>query len=138
MAPFVRLLIAEGTAFAIASVVHSGVLVDVSVDPSAQFFEGLIAVVLFGGAIVGSLRPGWTRWAAALAQGFGLLFSLIGTYLALIRLGPNTIPDIVFHVAVVVTLAIGLVAAIRATPAARSSGRSQGMVLDDKRAARRS
>jgi hypothetical protein len=121
MASFVRLLVIEGIAFAIASLVHSGLLIDVSVDPSAQFFEGLIAVVLFAGAIAAWLRPGWTRWAASLAQGFGLIFSLIGTYLALIGVGPNTILDIVFHVAVVVALGVGLAAAIGTRPA-RSRG----------------
>jgi hypothetical protein len=111
---FPRLLALEGTAFAIASIIHSGALVDVSVDPGARTAEGVIAIVLFVGAAAAWLRPAWTRVAAGLAQGFGLVGSLIGTYLAFRGLGPDTVPDLIFHVAVVVTLATGLVAAIRA------------------------
>ena len=103
----------EAIAFAIASVVHSGVLIDVSVDPGANIAEGTIAAVLLVGAIVITLQPSWTRVVGALAQGFALLGSLIGTYLAFRGLGPNTVPDLVFHVAVVVTLAFGVLAALR-------------------------
>ena len=108
-----RLLVLEAVAFAIASIVHSGVLTKVSVDPGANIAEGVIAAVLAVAAVVSWLRPAWTRIAAGLAQGFGLAGSLIGTYLAFRGLGPSTVPDLIFHVAVVVTLATGLAAAIR-------------------------
>ena len=108
-----RLMLVEALAFAIASLVHSGTLIDVSVDPGANIAEGTIAAVLLVGAVVIILQPAWTRVVGASAQGFALLGSLIGTYLAFRGLGPNTVPDLVFHVAVVITLALGVVAALR-------------------------
>ena len=127
-----RLMLLEALAFAIASVIHSGTLTDVSVDPGANIAEGTIAAVLFVGAVLIILQPAWTRIVGALAQGFALLGSLIGTYLAFRGLGPNTVPDLVFHVAVVVTLAFGMLAALRdpgvagsRSADARSPARSQ-------------
>lgn len=113
MATIPRLMFVQAVAFAIASVIHSGALTDVSVDPGANIAEGVIAAVLFGGAIVASVRPSWTQVVGSLAQGFGLLGSLIGLFLATRGLGPDTVPDLVFHVAVVITLALGLLATIR-------------------------
>jgi hypothetical protein len=49
---------------------------------------------------------------AALAQAFGLVGSLIGLFLVTRGIAPNTIPDVVFHLAVVATLAVGLVAVL--------------------------
>ena len=114
MPTFVRLLVVEGVAFAGASLVHSGAFIDVSVDPGARTAEGVIAVVLFTGAIVIWLRPAWTRPVAVLAQGFGLLGSLVGLFLVTRGVAPGTVPDLAFHLAVVATLAVGVVAALRA------------------------
>jgi hypothetical protein len=113
MAPIPRLMFVEAVAFAIASLVHSGAFTDVSVDPGANIAEGTIAVVLLAGALAISIRPTWTRVVGVLAQGFGLLGSLIGLYLAVRGLGPNTLPDLVFHLAIVPMLALGMTAAFR-------------------------
>src|ERR1044072_4569168 len=102
-----RLMFIEAIAFFMASAVHSGVFIDVSVDPAANVAEGIIGVVLLLGAIVTTVRPTWTRVVGVLAQGFGLLGSLIGLFLAIRGVGPNTMPDLVFHVAIVAMLAIG-------------------------------
>ena len=83
MGTIARLMFVELIAFFIASAVHSGVFIDVSVDPSANIAEGIIGVVLLVGAIVATVRPAWTRVVGVLAQGFGLLGSLIGLYLAI-------------------------------------------------------
>lgn len=116
-----RLLVVEAVAFAAASIIHSGLLTDVSVDPGASTAEGVIATVLIAGALVAWSRPGWTWIAAASAQLFGLLGSLIGLFLVTRGVAPGTIPDVVFHIAVVVTLATGLAAAIRARPQTNAS-----------------
>jgi hypothetical protein len=79
MPTFRRLLVFEAVAFAIASIIHSGALVEVSVDSGASTAEGVIAAVLLAGAVVASLRPARARVAAGLAQAFGLAGSLIGT-----------------------------------------------------------
>jgi hypothetical protein len=116
MATIPRLMFVEAIAFLIASAIHSGAVIDVSVDSSANTAEGIIGVVLLVGAIVTTLRPGWTRVVGVLAQGFGLVGSLVGLFLATRGLGPHTTPDLVFHVVIVAMLAIGVVAAFR-TPA---------------------
>ncbi len=113
MATIPRLMFVEAVAFVIASIIHSGVLTRVSVDRGANVAEGIIGAVLLTGAIVASIRPGWTRFVGVLAQGFGLLGSLIGLFLAARGLGPNTVPDLVFHVVIVAMLAVGIVAAFR-------------------------
>jgi hypothetical protein len=114
MASIPRLMLIEAIAFFAASAVHSGILTDVSVDPGANIAEGVIGLVLLVGAVVVVLRPAWMRVVGVLAQGFGLAGSLIGLYLAAIGLGPNTVPDLVFHVVIVAMLAIGALAAFRA------------------------
>ena len=119
-----RLMFVEAIAFFIASAIHSGALIDVSVDPAANIAEGIIGAVLLVGAIVTTVRPLWTRVVGVLAQGFGLLGSLIGLYLAIRGVGPNTVPDVIFHVAIVAMLAIGVVAALRVP--ARSPGVAGG------------
>jgi hypothetical protein len=108
-----RLMFVEAIAFFIASAIHSGALIDASVDPAANVAEGIIGAVLLLAAIVTTVRPSWTRVVGVLAQGFGLLGSLIGLYLAIRGVGPNTVPDVIFHVAIVAMLAIGVVAAFR-------------------------
>ena len=118
------LMFVEAIAFFIASAVHSGAFIDVSVDPAANIAEGIIGAVLLVGAIVTTVRPLWTRVVGVLAQGFGLLGSLIGLYLAIRGVGPNTVPDVIFHVAIVAMLAIGVVAALRVP--ARSPGVAGG------------
>lgn len=115
MATIPRLMLVEAIAFLIASVIHSGAVIDVSVDPGANVAEGIIGAVLLVGAVATTVRPGWTRVVGVLAQGFGLLGSLIGLFLATRGLGPNTVPDLVFHVTIVAMLAVGMVAAFRAT-----------------------
>lgn len=56
MPTFRRLLALEAVGFALASVVHSGALVDVSVDPGASTAEGVIAAMLLAGAVVAWVR----------------------------------------------------------------------------------
>ena len=105
-------MLVEALAFAIASLVHSGPdrRLCRSAPTSPRNDRGGHPPF---GAVVIILQPAWTRVVGASAQGFALLGSLIGTYLAFRGLGPNTVPDLVFHVAVVITLALGVVAALR-------------------------
>ena len=125
MNPLARLLLAQSVAFAIASVVHSGMLVRVSQDPGATIAEGVIAAVLFGGFVVALVWPNWSRLAAGVAQTFALVGSLIGLYLAARGLGPNTPLDLVFHVVIVLMLVVGLIVVVRGSrPQAASPGRS--------------
>lgn len=108
-----RLLALEAVAFAAAALVHTGVIFRASVDPGAAIAESVIGLVLAGGAVLTWTRPDWTRPVAIGAQGFALAGSLIGLYLAVRGVAPNTVPDLVFHAGIVAVLAYGLVRAVR-------------------------
>jgi hypothetical protein len=108
-----RLLAIEAAAFAAAALVHSGVLIRGSTDPGAAIAEGVIGLLLAVGAVVTWRWREWTRPVAIAVQGFGLVGALIGLYLAVRGVAPNTAPDLVFHVAIVATLTYGLVRGIR-------------------------
>ncbi len=108
-----RLMAIEAAAFAAAALVHTGVLIGGFEDPAAATAESVIGLVLVGGAILAWSRPTWTRVVALGAQGFALAGSLIGLYLAIVT--TTTVPDLVFHVGIVVTLIVGLVIAARAS-----------------------
>jgi hypothetical protein len=109
------LMALEAAAFAAAALVHSGVIIGGFEDPAAATAESIIGLVLVGGAKLAWSRPAWTRRIAVSAQSFALVGSIIGLYLNLV-VGPGTVPDLVFHAGIVITLVIGLVLAVRATP----------------------
>lgn len=108
-----RLLTIEAAAFAAAAIVHSGSLIGGFADPAAATAESIIGLVLVSGALLAWSRPTWTRRIALAVQGFALAGSLIGLYLAVRGVAPNTVPDIVFHVGIVLTLIVGLILAAR-------------------------
>ena len=60
------------------------------------------------------IRPAWTRQAGLAARGFALLGTLVGIFTIIVGVGPRTVPDVVYHVAIVVVLVWGLMSARRA------------------------
>jgi hypothetical protein len=52
------------------------------------------------------------RVIGLVAQGFALLGTTIGLALVFL-IGPSTVPDVVFHVGIYITLIVGLVVAAR-------------------------
>jgi hypothetical protein len=90
---------------------------------SPSIYEGTIAVVLLVGLLVAVARPDWAAWAALITQAFAIVGAWIGLFLAIRGVGPNSVPDLVFHVAIVVLLAWGLQVAwqSRSTPSHRGS-----------------
>jgi len=119
----IRLFLAfEAAAFLIASLVHSDYLIHGYAHPRARIAEGVIAVVLLAGLVCSLVRPGWTRRAGLAAQGFALLGTLVGAFTIAIGVGPRTVPDVIYHITILIVLAWGLVVTARARPDAGARG----------------
>jgi hypothetical protein len=106
----------EAASFIAAALVHSGLLIEGYEHPQARIAESIIAIVLFVGAALTWIRPAWVRRVGLAAQGFALLGTLVGVFTIAIGIGPRTIPDIAYHIGIVVILMWGLSAAMRARP----------------------
>jgi len=113
------LLLAESASFELASLVHLGVLVHGYEHQQAAIAESTIAVVLLIGLGLASVWPARDRLIGLIAQGFALLGTLVGLFTIAIGVGPRTVPDLVYHAAILLTLALGLVVTARA-PAERA------------------
>lgn len=101
-------LLFEAATFVVASLFHSGVLIQGYMHQEAFIAEGLIAIVLLAGATLTWVRSAWIRPASLAAQWLALLGTLIGVFTIAIGIGPRTLPDIAYHLGVVVVLALGL------------------------------
>jgi len=117
------LMVLQAATFAVAALIHAGALVAGYEHPQARVAESLIASVLLVGAAVIWVRPGWTRRVALSAQGFALVGTLVGIFTIVVGIGPRSVPDIVYHVLIVVVLAWGLRVAARMGPDAVGPGR---------------
>jgi hypothetical protein len=95
-------------------------LADTSIGRQARIAEGVIATVLLAGAAFTWVRPAWTRRAGLFTQAFALLGTLIGIFTIVVGVGTRTAPDVIYHIAIVGVLVLGLLVATRAArPAAR-------------------
>ena len=101
----------EAAAFITAASIHFGVLMGGYVHQKAGIAESVIALVLLAGLAWTWIRPPSVRAAGLAAQAFALLGTIVGIVAIVIGAGPRTIPDIVYHIAIVVVLAIGLLVA---------------------------
>jgi hypothetical protein len=108
------LLLVEAASFAVASLIHSGRMIQGYEHPQARIAEGVIALVLLAGLALTWIRPQWLRRAALSAQGFAFLGTLVGVFTILVGVGPRTAPDIAYHVGILFVLAWGLRVAARA------------------------
>jgi hypothetical protein len=107
-------LLVEAAGFAAAALAHSGVLVNGYQHQQARIAESLTALVLLAGLVLSRIRPGWTRPAGILAQGFALLGTLVGLFTIAVGVGPQTAPDVAYHLGILAVLIWGLVVAGRA------------------------
>jgi hypothetical protein len=106
-------LLVEALSFAIASLIHSGRLVQGYEHPQARIAEGVIATVLVVALMLTWIRPTALRRIGLAAQGFALLGTLVGVFTIIVGVGPRTLPDIVYHIAIVLVLVGGLRVAAR-------------------------
>jgi hypothetical protein len=102
------LLFLEGSAFALASVIHSGRVLQGYAHLQARNAEAVIAVVLLGALVLTWIRPLWFRRISLLAQAFALAGTLVGVLTIIVGVGPRTTPDILYHIAIVLLLAWGM------------------------------
>ena len=109
-----RFLLFEGASFALAGLVHRGVLVGGYQHREAAIAESVIAAVLLVGLGLTWAWPARTRLVGLATQAFALLGTLVGVFTIAIGVGPRTAPDIAYHLAIVVALVWGLVVAARA------------------------
>lgn len=122
MRPAIRVfLFFEAVTFGAAALVHFGVLIDGYQHGEAGVAESVIAVVLLTGLILTWISRAWTRRIGLAAQAFALLGTLVGVFTIVVGVGPRTVPDIVYHVAIVVVLVWGLIIA-RHTATAANTG----------------
>ena len=106
----------EAASFVAAALVHSGVLIEGYEHPQARIAEGVIAIVLLVGAALTWIRPAGVRRVGLAAQGFALLGTLVGVFTIAIGVGPRTLPDVAYHIGIVVVLTWGLSIATRMRP----------------------
>jgi hypothetical protein len=112
--PIRGFLLVEAAGFAAAALAHAGVLVPGYTHQQARIAESLTALVLLAGLALSWLRPAWTRQAGTLAQGLALLGTLVGLFTIAVGVGPQTAPDVAYHLAILAVLVWGLVVAARA------------------------
>jgi hypothetical protein len=117
-------LLIEGMSFLAAGLIHRGVLITGYAHQQASIAETVIAIVLLIGLGLTWIWPGQTRLIGLVAQAFALLGTLVGVFTIAIGVGPQTAPNLVYHVAILAVLTWGLVVATRtpAEVAQRASG----------------
>jgi hypothetical protein len=106
-------MLVEAATFVAASLIHSGALVAGYEHRQARIAEGVIASVLLVAVALTWIRPKWTRAVGLAAQGFALLGTMVGLFTIAVGVGPRTVPDVIYHAAIVVVLIWGLSVAAR-------------------------
>jgi hypothetical protein len=114
------LLAGEALTFALASLVHRGLLIDGYGHRQAYIAESIIAAVLAAGVVTAALWPRRAASAAVAAQGLALVGTAMGLIAIAVGVGPRTVPDVVYHAAIVAVLVGGLRYAVRGRHALRS------------------
>jgi|GraSoiStandDraft_56_1057294.scaffolds.fasta_scaffold101956_2 hypothetical protein len=103
----------ELVALAAAALVHFGVLFSGLEHWRAGTAESVLATVLLLGLLLTWIRPAWARAVGITAQAFALLGTLVGLFTVAIGIGPRTVPDVTYHVGMVLLLIVGILSAIR-------------------------
>ena len=111
-------MLGEAASFLAAALVHFGVLASGYDHQKAGTAESVIATVLLLAVAWTWIRPASIRGIGLTAQGFALLGTFVGLFTIAIGVGPRTLPDITYHIAIVIVLIAGLVVAKRAHPSA--------------------
>jgi hypothetical protein len=106
-------LFLEGTCFAVAGLIHGGVLLTGFQHQAASIAESSIAIVLLVGFGLTQTWPARRRFIGLAAQAVALLGTLVGAFTIAIGVGPRSLADIVFHAAMLSVLTWGLIVTAR-------------------------
>ena len=106
-------LAGEAATFILAALIHAGILTNADPHEAAATGESVIAIALLMGLAL--------TWAGLLSvatlgilfQGFALFGTLVGILTIIAGVGPQTLPDIAYHVAISGVLLVGVVVASR-------------------------
>jgi hypothetical protein len=71
----------------------------------------VIAAVLFGGLLLTLFIREWARNVGIVVQSFALMGTLVGIFTIIVGVGPRTVPDVLYHIAIVLVLAVGIAVA---------------------------
>jgi hypothetical protein len=106
-------LAVEAATFIVAALVHAGILTDADRHEAAATGESVIAIALVIGLALTWMGLTSVATVGILAQGFALFGTLVGILTILAGVGPQSGPDIAYHVAISVVLLVGVVVASR-------------------------
>ena len=106
-------LLAEAIVFTVAALIHAGLLIEGYEEPEARTAESVLATVLLLGFLVAWRRSTWAKTAGILTQGFALIGTSIGHFAIMVGLGPQSILDVAYHLAIIAVLIWGLVVSIK-------------------------
>jgi hypothetical protein len=113
-------LAVQAAVFAIAALLHAGMLAGGYEHERARTAETVIAAVLLAGLVATFVAPAVARRAALAAQGFALFGTAVGLVTIAIGIGPRTMVDFALHATMIALLATGLVVTARVTGRSRS------------------
>jgi hypothetical protein len=107
-----RIMAVAAVSLLAVAALHAGLVIPGRFDDAA-IYEAGVAAVLFVGLGVTFLGPAWARWGGLVATVLALAGATVGLYMALRGLAPNTVLDIVYHVALIALLLAAIVVAWR-------------------------
>lgn len=108
-------LFIEAVAFVIAGAIHSGIFVSFDTHYQAATAESIIGAVLLISFGLTWIWPTWTRLIGLLAQAFAAFGTMVGLFTITVGVGPRSVGDIVFHLAILAVLGWGLVVTARSS-----------------------
>jgi hypothetical protein len=112
MTQMIRLfLLVESATFFLAAQIHMGFLIVGFAHRNASIAESVIAAVLFGGLLLTLFIREWARNVGIVVQSFALMGTLVGIFTIIVGVGPRTVPDVLYHIAIVLVLAVGIAVA---------------------------
>jgi hypothetical protein len=102
------LILFEAASFLVAALIHSGILIAGYEHARARIAESVIAAVLLAGLVLTLIRPPLLRSVGVAVQGFALLGTLVGIFTIAVGVGPRTVPDVIYHIVIVIVLVVGM------------------------------